>query len=72
MVMTGPPLAPSRPISSSDSDALVVHFSHNDALINTMLIDNCRVSKILVNGGSSVNILYRGALDRMEDTLEIA
>jgi len=28
------------------------------------------VSKILIDGGSFINILYGGALDRMEDTLE--
>ena len=50
---------------------MAVHFSHNDALIVTMLIDNRRVFKILIDGGSSVNILYGGALNRM-DTLEIA
>ena len=30
------------------------------------------MSKILVDGGSSVNILYEHALDQMEDTLELA
>jgi len=65
-------VAPSKPISFSDSYTSTVHFSHNDTLIVTMLIDNCRVSKILVDRGSSVNVLYRGALDRMEDTPETA
>jgi len=60
MVLSGPPLAPSNPISFSDFDASAVHFSHNDDLIIIMLIGNCRVSKILVNGGSSVNVLYGG------------
>jgi len=31
-----------------------------------MLIDNCRVPKILVDGESSINILYGGALDMMD------
>ena len=30
------------------------------------------MSKILVEGGSSIDILYRAALDRMEDTQETA
>jgi len=37
-----------------------------------MLIGNCRVSKILVDGRSSINILYGGPLYRMEDILETA
>ena len=69
-VLTGPPLAPSKPISFSDSDASTVHFPHNDALIITMFIGNCLMSKILVEGGSSINILYKGVLDKMENTLE--
>jgi len=65
MVLTSPSLAPSKSILFSDSDMLVVHFPHNDALIVTMLIGNFQVSKILVDGRSSVNILYGGALDSM-------
>ena len=49
-----------------------MHFPYNDTLIVTMLIGNCRVSKVLVDRGSFVNILYRGALDRMEDSQEAA
>ena len=41
-----------------------------DQSVTTMLIENCLVSKILVNGGSFINILYRGTLNRMEDTSE--
>jgi len=35
-VLTDPLLTPSRPISFSDVDVMVVHFPHNDALIITM------------------------------------
>ena len=56
----------------SEANACAVHFSQNDALIVTMHIDNYRVSRILVDRGSSINILYGGVLDRMEDTLEAA
>ena len=71
-MLTGPPLTPSKPISFSYVDTLTVHFPHNDALIIGMLISNCRVSKILIDRGSTVNILYGGTLDRMEDTPKIA
>jgi len=37
-----------------------------------MHISCCRMSKILVDGGRNVNILYEHALDRMEDTPELA
>jgi len=34
-----------------------VHFPHNDALIITMLIGNCRVSKILIDERNFIDIL---------------
>jgi len=49
-----------------------VHFLHNDALVVMVHIGCCKVSKILVDRGSSVNILYDHALDRMEDIPEQA
>ena len=67
-MLIDPPLTLSKPISFSYFDAPAVHFPHNNALIVTMIIGNCQVSKLLVGGGS-VNILYEGALDRMKDTL---
>ena len=55
----------------SEADACVVHFSH-DTLSVTMHIDNYRVFRVLVDSVSSINILYRGVLNRMEDTPEVA
>ena len=72
MILTGPPLTPSRSIIFSDADAHTVLFPHNDALVITIHIRNYRVSKILVDAGSNVNILYGDALNRMEDTPEMA
>jgi len=72
MILTGSLLTPSKPIMFSKADACVVHFSHNDALIITLHIGNCRVSRIMVDSRSSINILYGVALDKMEDTLEAA
>ena len=54
------------------ADAYAMHFLHNDALIITMHIGKYQVSRILVDNGSSINILYGSVLDRMEDTPEIA
>jgi len=53
------PLSPlGRPIFFSEEDAYVIHFSHNDALVVTIHIGYYQVSKIFVEGGSSVKILY--------------
>ena len=48
-----------------------MHFSH-DSLIVIMHIGSCRVFRILIDNGCSVNILYGSVLNRMEDTSEIA
>ena len=61
--MTGSPSYPSKPITFSEADAYTVYFPHNYALIITMHIDNYRVSRILVDSNSSVNILYESTLD---------
>ena len=71
-ILTRPPSPLCRPIFFSEVDTYVVHFSHNVALVVTMHIDCCQVSKILVDGETSVNILYGHALDQMEDTLNLA
>ena len=72
MVLMGPPSTLSRLVTFSDVDTHVVLFPHNDVLVITLLIGNCRVSKILIDAGNNINFLYEGALDRMEDTLELA
>ena len=64
-VLTGPPPTPSKPIVFLEADAHAVRYPHNDPLIITMHIGNRRVSRILVDGGSSVNIQYRSTLDRI-------
>ena len=47
-------------------------FPHNDALVVMAHIGCYKVLKILVDGESSVNILYDHALDWMDDTPELA
>ena len=48
-----------------------MHFRHKVTLVVIAHIRYCEVSKILVDEGSSINILYGHALDRMEDTPEL-
>ena len=71
IVLAGLPLFLSRPITFLEDDAYVVHFPHNNALIVIMHIDRCRVSKILIDSNSSINILYESSLNKMEDTSKI-
>jgi len=67
-----PPSSPGRPIHFSEIDAYAVQFPYNETLVVTMYIGCCRMSKILIDRGSNVNILYEHNLDRMEDTSELA
>ncbi|XP_024025798.1 uncharacterized protein LOC112092852 [Morus notabilis] len=52
-------------ITFSDADANGVHFPQNDALVVEAMISNHTVCPILVNNGSSVDILYADCLDKM-------
>ena len=69
---THPPTSLRGPLFFSEEDSYAMHFLHNDVLVVTTQIRRCKVSEILVDGESSVNILYGHALDRMEDTPELA
>ena len=71
-VLTCPPSPLSRPVFFSEEYAYAMHFPHNDAFVIAVHISCCKVSKILVDGGSSINILYGHDLYRMKDTPELA
>ena len=72
MVLTGPPSIPSRPITISNVDDHTILFPHNNTLVITMHIRNYRVFKILIDAGSIINILYGGALYRLDDNSRMA
>ena len=59
MVITGPPSTPGKPITFSDADVHAALFPHNDALIVTLLIKNCQVSKILIDAGNSHYLVWK-------------
>jgi len=63
--------SPCKPISFSDSDASAVHFPCNDALIITMIIGNCRMSKVLVEGKAPLTSSMGVPLNRIEDTTKL-
>ena len=50
----------------NEDDASGVHFPHNDALVVEAMIDNHMVCRILVDNGSSVDLLYSDCLEKME------
>ncbi|KAF3452063.1 hypothetical protein FNV43_RR08159 [Rhamnella rubrinervis] len=52
-------------ITFTDADSRGVHHPHDDALVITMNVANCMVRRILVDNGSSVDILYWDAFKQM-------
>ena len=53
-------------ITFSDNDSQHVRFPHSDPLVVDIQMANMMVRRILVDTGSSVNILYKSTLERMK------
>ncbi|XP_013601081.1 PREDICTED: uncharacterized protein LOC106308462 [Brassica oleracea var. oleracea] len=53
------------PITFSPDDAEGVHAPHNDPLLVVLGIGEYDVTKILIDTGSSVNLIFRGTLQKM-------
>lgn len=49
----------------SDDDYAGISFPHNDALVVTLTITNHNVHQILVDSGSSADILYWSVLEKL-------
>ncbi|WZZ65616.1 hypothetical protein YC2023_076986 [Brassica napus] len=61
---------PSKPkndpqITFSPGDAIGVHLPHNDPLLVEVGIAKCDIAKILIDTGSSVDLIFRDTLDKM-------
>lgn len=54
-----------HPVTFTEDDALHVQFPHNDPLVVTLKIANRRVHRILVDTGSSLNVMYKATLDKI-------
>ncbi|XP_024031072.1 uncharacterized protein LOC112094456 [Morus notabilis] len=52
-------------VAFTEEDANGVHFSHNDALVVEVIIGNHTVCRILVDNGSSMDILYTDCFGKM-------
>ncbi|GFZ15782.1 hypothetical protein Acr_25g0001910 [Actinidia rufa] len=55
-----------HPITFNNDDLRGLHFPHNDALIVSAVIANFNVQKILVDNGSSADILFISAFNKMK------
>ncbi|XP_043705563.1 uncharacterized protein LOC122655434 [Telopea speciosissima] len=52
-------------ITFTDENLANIQSPHDDAMVIKMVIANCTVGRILVNNGSSVDILYYDAFEKM-------
>ncbi|XP_058082374.1 uncharacterized protein LOC131230468 [Magnolia sinica] len=48
-----------------EEDAKAIHHPHDDALVVTVTIANCRVFRVLIDTGSSADVLFTQAFDKM-------
>ena len=52
-------------ITFTDEDAARIHHPHDDAIVITLLITDYTTRRVLVDNGSSANILYYPAIQQM-------
>ena len=53
-------------ITFTDEDAERIHHPHDDAIVITLLIADYTTGRVLVDNGSSANILYYPAFQQMK------
>ena len=53
-------------ISFVDNEATGLINPHHDALVITLMIANCMIKRVLIDNGSSTNVLFMNALKEMK------
>ncbi|XP_013639626.1 PREDICTED: uncharacterized protein LOC106344874 [Brassica oleracea var. oleracea] len=62
----GAPITSDDTTTFTDADAEGVNFPHNDPLVVEIMVADCEVPRILVDTGSSVNLIFQENLQKME------
>lgn len=53
-------------ITFDESDTAGLDRPHNDPLVSELMIGNCEVTRILVDTGSIMDMIYKETLKKME------
>ncbi|XP_062074958.1 uncharacterized protein LOC133778965 [Humulus lupulus] len=56
---------PASAITFTDDDLKGVHLAHDDPLVISPQVDHCQLGRVLIDGGSGVNILFWEAFQKM-------
>ncbi|XP_062074857.1 uncharacterized protein LOC133778851 [Humulus lupulus] len=56
---------PASAITFTDDDLQGVHLPHDDPLVISLQVDHCQLGRVLVDGGSGVDILFWEAFQKM-------
>lgn len=55
----------SKEIVFTEEDARGIYWPHNDTLQIRTLVMNVEIRRIMVDNGSSINVIYKGCYDQM-------
>ncbi|PON66269.1 hypothetical protein PanWU01x14_111340, partial [Parasponia andersonii] len=64
-MMTGESYASAAPIAFTQQDLTTVHLPHDDLLVIKLQIDSVLIGRVLVDSGSSVDVLFFSAFESM-------
>ncbi|XP_062104155.1 uncharacterized protein LOC133815317 [Humulus lupulus] len=56
---------PASAITFTDDDLKGVHLPHDDPLVISLQVDHCQLGRVLIDGGSGVDILFWEAFQKM-------